>query len=120
MKLKVHKIYTFEPGKNSPLPPLPILEKSCENDMLDKDPVEEAIKNEENPNEFILNPEKEKRSSINITEKKLLQEAIEEEQSKIDNQNIEQGRKVIFNHFHLLLYFKAIKMRKEKVCQMKK
>ena len=89
MKLKVNKTYTFEPGKNSPLPPLPTYEKNLENDIVEEDPDKEQ---KENPNEFILSPEKEKRSSINITEKKLLQEAIQEEETKIDNQSIDEGR----------------------------
>lgn len=90
LKLKVNKTYIFEPGKNSPLPPLPTYEKSLENDIVEQDPANEQ---KENPNEFILSPEKEKRSSINITEKKLLQEAIQEEQTKIDKQSIDEGTK---------------------------
>ena len=89
MKLKVNKTYTFEPGKNSPLPPLPTYEKKLVNDIVEEDPAKEQ---NENPNEFILSPEKEKRSSINITEKKLLQEAIQEEETKIDNQSTDEGR----------------------------
>ena len=92
LKLKVNKTYTFEPGKNSPLPPIPTFEKSLETDKLEQDPAEDTVKNTENPNEFILSPDKEKRSSVNIAEKKLLQEAIEEEQTKIDNQNNDKGR----------------------------
>ena len=88
MKLKIIKTYIFEPGKNSPLPPLPTYEKSLEKDIVEQDPANEQ---KENPNEFILSPEKEKRSSINITEKKLLQEAIQEEQTKIDKQSIDEG-----------------------------
>ena len=89
MKLKLNKTYTFEPGKNSPLPPLPTYEKNLVNDIVEEDPAKEQ---NENPNEFILSPEKEKRSSINITEKKLLQEAIQEEETKTDNQSIDEGR----------------------------
>lgn len=59
--------------------------------MLENDPAEEPVKNIENPNEFILSPDQEKRSSVNIAEKKLLQEAIEEEKNKMDNQNIDKG-----------------------------
>ena len=71
------------------MPPLPTYEKSIENDIVEQDPANEQ---KENPNEFILSPEKEKRSSINITEKKLLQEAIQEEQTRIDRQSIDEGR----------------------------
>ena len=88
----MYKTYTFEPGKNSPLPPIPTYEKSLDTDILENDPAEEPVKNIENPNEFILSPDKEKRSSVNIAEKKLLQEAIEEEKNKMDNQNIDKGR----------------------------
>ena len=97
MKLKIEKIYTFEPGKNSPLPPIPTSEKSLEkdnDDKLENNLVEENGRDKENPNEFILSPVTEKRSSVNIIEKKLLQEALAEENNKIDNQNSDKGIKI--------------------------
>ena len=97
MKLKIEKIYTFEPGKNSPLPPIPTSEKSLEkdnDDKLENNLVEENGRDKENLNEFILSPVTEKRSSVNIIEKKLLQEALAEENNKIDNQNSDKGIKI--------------------------
>ena len=96
MKLKIEKIYTFEPGKNSPLPPIPTSEKTLEkdnDDKLENNLVEENGRDKENPNEFILSQVTEKRSSVNIIEKKLLQEALAEENNKIDNQNSDEGKK---------------------------
>ena len=88
--------------------------------MLENDPTEEPVKNMENPNEFILSPDKEKRSSVNIAEKKLLQEAIKEEQTKIDNQNIDTGDtgSVLVKILHSVS--KVLKMRKGKFCKMRK
>ena len=106
MKLKIEKIYTFEPGKNSPLPPIPTSEKSLEkdnDDKLENNLVEENGRDKENPNEFILSPVTEKRSSVNIIEKKLLQEALAEENNKIDNQNSDKGIKIDKIIFYILL-----------------
>ena len=116
----MNKTYTFEPGKNSPLPPIPTYEKSLDTDKLENDPAEEPVKNIENPNEFILSPEKEKRLSVNIAEKKLLQEAIEEEQTKMDNQNIDKGgiSSVLVNILHSIS--KVLKMKKRKFSKMRK
>ena len=108
LKLKVYKTYTFEPGKNSPLPPIPTFEKSLETDKLEQDSAEDPVKNKENPNEFILSPDREKRSSVNIAEKKLLQEAIEEEQTKMDNQNNDKGGTYLILLYFYILFSKVL------------
>lgn len=92
MKLKIHKSYWYEPGKTSPLPPLPVLEIDFElkDNSENKKKVDNADGNNHSPNmrkdlnEFTTSPGSEKRSSVYVEEKKLLNEAIEEE-SKIKN-----------------------------------
>jgi len=92
LKLKIHKSYWYEPGKTSPLPPLPVLEIDFElkDNSENKKKVDNADGNNHSPNmrkdlnEFTTSPGSEKRSSVYVEEKKLLNEAIEEE-SKIKN-----------------------------------
>ena len=77
----VRKTYCYEPGKTSPLPPIPTNEnnKICDAEMVS------SVENEKlnrNPNEFEESKEKVKRSSLTIDEKKMLPEAIEYEEAK--------------------------------------
>ena len=92
-QLKISKTYCYEPGKTSPLPPIPTAEtdKVPKDDDESKADIENKMHNNsfdetrgklENLNEFKESPDLGKRSSVNITEKKLLHEAIEEEKSK--------------------------------------
>ena len=85
LKLKVRKVYTYEPGKTSPLPPRPPvtgLDKDSEDETDLRDKYEEL----DNPNEFKSSPSQEKRSSQNIEEKKLLSDVIDgEEEKKIES-----------------------------------
>ena len=78
--MKVRKVYSYEPGKTSPLPPIPdtITEKAPKDETDPKDKYEEL----DNPNEFKSSPSQEKRSSQNIEEKKLLSDVIEVEEEK--------------------------------------
>lgn len=77
-------MYSYEPGKTSPLPPIPSpttnadLEKESKDETDPKDKYEEL----DNPNEFKSSPSQEKRSSQNIEEKKLLSDVIEVEEEK--------------------------------------
>ena len=90
--MKIHKSYWYEPGKTSPLPPIPMLEIDSElkDNSENKKNVDTSDGNNQSPsirkdlNEFITSPGSEKRSSVYVEEKKLLNEAIEEE-SKIKN-----------------------------------
>ena len=79
-------MYSYEPGKTTPLPPIPTTTSPTVTD-LDKDSKEETdLKDKyeelDNPNEFKSSPSQEKRSSQNIGEKKLLSDVIEVEEEK--------------------------------------
>ena len=98
-QLKISKTYCYEPGKTSPLPPIPTAEtdKVPKDDDESKADIENKMHNNsfdetreklENLNEFKESPEPGKRSSVNISEKKLLHEAIEEEKSKSVSSNV--------------------------------
>ena len=78
----VRKTYCYEPGKTSPLPPIPTNEnnKICDAETVSS--VENIEKLIGNPNEFEESQEKIKRSSLTIDEKKMLPEAIEYEEAK--------------------------------------
>ena len=59
IKLKIHKTYSYEPGKTSPLPPIPSQHEGNEekNEVENKPDdcekkVEETITTKGNPNEF--------------------------------------------------------------------
>ena len=78
--MKVRKVYSYEPGKTSPLPPIPTtgLAKDSKDETDPKDKYEEL----DNPNEFKSSPSQEKRSSQNIEDKKLLSDVIDGEEEK--------------------------------------
>ena len=91
LKLRVRKTYCYEPGKTSPLPPIPTTENDdikCDSKTESKITVDVNDKLSGNHNEFQESQEKIKRSSLTIDEKKMLPEAIEYEESK----NILVGR----------------------------
>ena len=81
--MKIHKTYCYDPGKTSPLPPIPSTEVSEQKTVEDSNvKSSEEEKPVENLNEFKENEETPKRSSLTISEKKMLPEALEDEENK--------------------------------------
>ena len=85
-------MYSYEPGKTSPLPPIPTtttttsLDKDLKDEKSETDPKDKKYEELDNPNEFKLSPSQEKRSSQNIEEKKLLSDVMDgEEEKKIES-----------------------------------
>ena len=80
LKLQVHKVYSYEPGKtvDSPLSPTIDVDKDTKDEKADN----KVEKKEEldNPNEFKPSLNMEKSSSQNIEEKKLLNDVIDAEE----------------------------------------
>ena len=85
-------MYSYEPGKTSPLPPIPTtttttsLDKDLKDEKSETDPKDKKYEELDNPNEFKSSPSQEKRSSQNIEEKKLLSDVMDgEEEKKIES-----------------------------------
>ena len=119
VKLKVRKVYSYEPGKTSPLPPIPTtggLDKDSKDDETDlKDKYEEL----DNPNEFKSSPSQEKRSSQNIEEKKLLSDVIDgEEEKKMESDiNLEGLNPPLASLTFMFLYNLLLSDRREYYCE---
>ena len=71
-------MYSYEPGKTSPLPPIP--DTTSEKDLKDELDAKDKYEELDNPNEFKSSPSQEKRSSQNVEEKKLLSDVIDGEE----------------------------------------
>ena len=90
MKLQVHKVYSYEPGKTLPLPPIPptpTTEAHKDEDLSTQKDKYEAV---DNLNEFNSSPSQEKRSSQNILEKKLVKDVLDIEEKNPES-DVKQG-----------------------------
>ena len=97
-------MYSYEPGKTSPLPPIPdtTSEKDSKDELDAKDKYEEL----DNPNEFKSSPSQEKRSSQNVEDKKLLSDVIDgKEENKTESDiNLKGWIPSLIQHQHFCLY----------------
>ena len=75
-------MYSYEPGKTNPLPPIPTTTPDLDKDSKDVTDPRDKYEELDNPNEFKSSPSQEKRSSQNIEEKKLLSDVIDVEEEK--------------------------------------
>ena len=75
-------MYSYEPGKTNPLPPIPTTAPDLDKDSKDETDPKDKYEELDNPNEFKSSPSQEKRSSQNIEEKKLLSDVIDVEEEK--------------------------------------
>ena len=104
LKLQVHKVYSYEPGKNvdSPLSPTIDVDKDTKDEKADN----KVEKKEEldNPNEFKPSLNMEKSSSQNIEEKKLLNDVIDAEEK--NNKELDLKLKGLYLGSRLISWYK--------------
>ena len=73
-------MYSYEPGKTNPLPPIPTTNTDIEKDSKDESDPKDKYEELDNPNEFKSSPSRE-----SVEEKKLLSDVIDvEEEKKIE------------------------------------
>ena len=104
LKLQVHKVYSYEPGKtvDSPLSPTIDVDKDTKDEKADN----KVEKKEEldNPNEFKPSLNMEKSSSQNIEEKKLLNDVIDAEEK--NNKELDLKLKGLYLGSRLISWYK--------------